>query len=257
MSTYLNANYGINRIGGEGVGSRKGQGIYEESSYAKFDLGEKLELKDGREFRYANFGAAVGAGLVVSQDVSATCAAESQGTMTAAAAGATEVVVTDATTLGSATADQFAGGYLHIVDDAGEAHQYRIKSNTAASSNAVTFTLYDGLVVAVTTATDVAITGGLYNKLVGATGATDYIVSGVTPIAFTSGYYGWVQTRGIATVLSDGAITVGQTLMLSDNVAGSVEALDATAVANSHPIVGYATFAPDDTGYVGVALQLP
>ena len=256
MSTYLNANYGINRIGGEGVGSRKGQGIYEESSTPKFDLGEKLELKDGREFRYANFGAAVGAGLVVSQDVSATCVAEIDNSVTAAAAGATSVTVDNAALSGT-TADQFAGAYMHLTDDAGEAHQYRIKSNTAASTNAVTFTLYDGLVVAVTTATDVAISGGLYNKLVGATGATDYIVSGVTPIAFTSGYYGWVQTRGISTVLADGTITIGQTLMLSDNAPGAVEALDATLVANSHPIVGYATFAPDDTGYVGVALQLP
>ena len=257
MSTYKNANYGINRIGGEGKGSTKGQGIYEESSYAKFDLGEKLELIDGRVFRYGQFNAAVGAGLVVSQDVSATSVVEIDGKATAAAIGATEVILTDSGTLGSATADQYAGGYLHITDDAGEGHQYRIKSNTAASSDAVTFTLYDGLVVAVTTATDVAITGGLYCKLVSATGATDYIASGVTPIAFTSGYYGWVQTGGIATVLADGTITVGQTLMLSDNVAGSVEALDATAVANSHPIVGYATFAPDDAGYVGVALQLP
>jgi len=257
MSTYKNANYGINRIGGEGKGSTKGQGIYEESSYAKFDLGEKLELIDGRVFRYGQFNAAVGAGLVVSQDVSAACAAESEGTMTAAAVGATEVIVTDNTTLGAATADQFAGGYLHIIDDAGEGHQYRIKSNTAASTNAVTFTLYDGLVVAVTTDTDVAITGGLYCKLVSARGDTDYIASGVTPIAFTSGYYGWVQTGGIATVLANGTITVGQTLMLSDGVDGAVERFDGEAVANSHPIVGYATFAPDNTGYVGVALQLP
>ena len=257
MSTYKNANYGINRIGGEGKGSTKGQGIYEESSYAKFDLGEKLELIDGRVFRYGQFNAAVGAGLVVSQDVSATSVTEIDGKATAAAIGATEVILTDSGTLGSATADQYAGGYLHITDDAGEGHQYRIKSNTAASSNAVTFTLYDGLVVAVTTDTDVAITGGLYCKLVSATGATDYIASGVTPIAFTSGYYGWVQTGGIATVLADGTITVGQTLMLSDGTAGAVERFDGTDVAESHPIVGYATFAPDSTGYVGVALQLP
>lgn len=252
MSTYKNANYGINRIGGEGKGSTKGQGIYEESSYAKFDLGEKLELIDGRVFRYGQFNAAVGAGLVVSQDVSATSVVEIDGKATAAAIGATEVILTDSGTLGSATADQYAGGYLHITDDAGEGHQYRIKSNTAASSDAVTFTLYDGLVVAVTTDTDVAITGGLYCKLVGALGTADYIASGVTPIAFTSGYYGWVQTGGIATALADGTIAIGQAVMLSDGTAGAVEAAD-----NSHPTVGYATFAPDSTGYVGVALQLP
>ena len=88
MSTYKNANYGINRIGGEGKGSTKGQGIYEESSYAKFDLGEKLELIDGRVFRYGYFGSAVAAGVLVSQDVSATAVVETNNIATAAAIGA-------------------------------------------------------------------------------------------------------------------------------------------------------------------------
>jgi hypothetical protein len=251
MSTYKNANYGINRIGGEGKGSTKGQGIYEESSYAKFDLGEKLELIDGRVFRYGYFGSAVAAGVLVSQDVSATAVVEIDGKATAAAIGATEVTLTDSGTLGSATANQYAGGYLHITDDAGEGYQYRIKSNTAASSDAVTFTLYDGLVVAVTTATDVAITGSLYNGLIIAS-PTDYIVSGATPRSFTSGYYGWVQTDGVATILADGVIAAGNNLTLSDGVNGAVQAKD----AETEPLIGFATFAPDDTGHVGVKLQL-
>ena len=42
MSTFRNSNFGTNRIGGEGLGSNKGQGIYEESSTARYDIGEKL-----------------------------------------------------------------------------------------------------------------------------------------------------------------------------------------------------------------------
>ena len=229
MSTYKNANYGINRIGGEGKGSTKGQGIYEESSYAKFDLGEKLELIDGRVFRYGYFGSAVAAGVLVSQDVSATAVVETNNIATAAAIGATEVTLTDSGTLGSATANQYAGGYLHTTDDAGEGYQYRIKSNTAASSNAVTFTLYDSLA-----------------------SPTDYIVSGTTPRSFTSGYYGWVQTDGVATILADGTIAAGNNLTLSDGVNGAVQAKD----AETEPLIGFATFAPDDTGHVGVKLQL-
>ena len=251
MSTYKNANYSINRVGGEGKGSRKGQGIYEESSTPKFDIGEKIELKDGRVFRYAYFGTATNQGLLASQDLSATAVVEVDGKLTAASAGAVEVTATDSGTLGSATANQYAGAMFHVTDDAGEGYQYRIKSNTAAASNAVTFTLYDGLAVAVTTDTDVAITGGLWNNLIGATAGTDYVVAGVTPIACTAEYYGWIQTHGIATILADGTIAAGQNLTLSDGVTGAVHAKD----AETEPLVGYAAFAPDNTGYCGVVLQ--
>lgn len=227
------------------------QGIYEESSTQEYPIGTKREFEDGRVFRYASFGAATAAGVLVSQDVSATAVVEIENVATAAAVGATEVILTDSGTLGSATANQYAGAYLHTVDDAGEGYTYRIKSNTAASSNAVTFTLYDGLVVAVTTATDVAITGNLYNTVVAATAATDYVIAGVTARVMQSGYYGWVQTAGVATILADGTIAIGQNLTLSDGVAGAVQAKD----AETEPLVGFATFAPDTTGHVGVVLQ--
>ena len=247
MSTYRNQNHALNKVGGAGTK----QGIYEESSTPKHAIGEKVELADGRCFRYVYTAAAINPGLLVSQDVSATAIVESDGKLTAASAGATEVTYTDSGTVGSATADQYAGGYLHITDDAGEGHQYRIKSNTAASSNAVTFTLYDGLVVAVTTDTDVGVTGGLYYNVVGATAGTDGIIAGVTTRGLTSNYYGWVQTAGIATVLADGSIAIGDNLTLSDGVAGAVQLKD----AETEPLVGFATFAPDNTGHVGVAIQ--
>ena len=248
MSRIDNANYGVHRVGGPGT-----QGIFEESSTPKHPLGEKVELSDGRVFRYASIAATTAAGDIVSQDVSATALVEKENGMTAAAVGATEVIITDSSTLGSATANQYAGGYLHTIDDAGEGYTYRIKSNTAASSNAVTFTLYDAVQVAITTATDAAITGNLYGKVRPALGSADYIAAGVAPRAFTADYYGWVQTRGIATVRVDAAVAIGLPLMLSDGTAGQAEAAD-----NTHPLIGFATFAQDTTnGSVGVALQLP
>ena len=183
--------------------------------------------------------------------MSATAIVESDGKLTAASAGATEVTYTDSGTVGSATLNQYAGGYLHITDDAGEGFQYRIKSNTAASSNAITLTLYDGLEVAVTTATDVAVTGSLWYNVVGATAGTDYIIAGVTPMTFQANYYGWFQTAGVATILSDGAVAIGANLTLSDGVAGAVQTKD----AETEPLVGLATFASDDTGHVGVVIQ--
>jgi hypothetical protein len=249
--SFRNTNFSINRLGGFGDGSNAGQGIYEESSTPKANIGEKMELSGGRIFRYGYTAAAIDRGLLVSQDISATCIVESDGKLTAASANATEVTYTDSGTVGSATANQYAGALLHITDDAGEGHQYLIKSNTAADSNAITFTLFDGLAVAVTTATDVAVTGSPWYNILGATAGTDFIVAGVSPISFTSNYYGWFQTAGIATILSDTAIAIGDNLTLSDGVTGAVQLKD----AETEPLVGYACFAPDDSGHVGVVLQ--
>jgi len=249
--SFRNANYSINRVGGFGDGHKSGQSIFEESSTPTTYIGDKVELSDGRVFRYGYTAGAINRGLLVSQDVSATAIVESDGKLTAASAGATEVTYTDSGTVGSATANQYAGGYLHITDDAGEGHQYRIKSNTAADSNAVTFTLYDPVAVALTTASDVAVTGSLWYNVVAATAGTDYIMSGVTPISFTANYYGWFQTAGVATILSDTAIAIGDNLTLSDGVAGAVQLKD----AETEPLVGFACFAPDDGGHVGVVLQ--
>jgi len=251
-----NQNFGVERVGGTGIGSKNGQGIYTESSTAKYPIGQKLELADGRVFRYGSTGAGVAAGLLVSQDVSATSLAETDNIVIAAAngfdpaAGSTQFQIT----LASITADQYAGALLQITDDAGEGIQYRIKSNSATSATTtdkVDIYLFDPIKVALTTASDIAIVGNLWYNVVGATAGTDYIIAGVTPIAFTSGYYGWFQTAGVATILADGSIAIGDNLTLSDGVAGAVQLKD----AETEPLVGFAAYAPDNTGHVGVVVQ--
>ena len=42
--TNNNHNYSVNRIGDTGKGSKQGQSIYEESSTAKFALGENVKM---------------------------------------------------------------------------------------------------------------------------------------------------------------------------------------------------------------------
>ena len=90
----------------QGPSSGVSQGLYEESSTQQGDVGAMRELADGRRFRYAYFASATAAGLLVSQDVSATAVVETDNIATAADAGATKVTLTDSGTLGSATADQ-------------------------------------------------------------------------------------------------------------------------------------------------------
>lgn len=254
------ARWGSGVIGNSSRGSNiqgAAQGIYAESSVQMAPIGTLRELEDGRRFRYGQAAGTIPAGRLVAQDFSLSAVTENNDIATAAAVGATEVILTDATDLGSATKDQYEGGYLHISDDGGEGHTYRIKGNSAASSNAVTFTLYDGLVVALTTTSDTAITGNPWKELVSATAAGDMVVSGVSMVAVTDNYYAWFQTSGVATVLADGTCNVGDLLTLSDGVAGAVQTMDQgtghEAVAGSCLFTNNET---DDTPHVGILLNL-
>ena len=255
MSTIQNANYGLDRIGGDG-----GQSIYEESSTPKHRIGEKLELSDGRVFRYGYTAQAINAAELVSQDLSETALVDTNDVVIAAsgdfspAAGSYLFQIT----LAGKTKDQYAGGYFQVVNDGGdgigEGIQYRIKSNSATGATTtgkVDIYLYDPIKVTLTTASDIAITGNLWNNLRGAIGTADYVVSGVTPIAFTANYYGWFQTAGVALVASDGTITIGTNLTLSDSDVGHVQIED----AYTEPRIGYSLFESDDDAHVGVLLQ--
>ena len=141
---------------------------------------------------------------------------------------------------GSSTADQFAGGYLHTVNDAGQGYTYRIKSNTAGSSNATTLTLFDGLKIALTAATDMWVAGVCINAM-----------------DVSDENYGWIQTCGYATVLYDAggsAVTIGDQVTLSDGVAGGVQQHDTLAVEQ---IVGHALHVPNaDADFISVYLQI-
>ena len=259
MATYRNNNHAINGIGGHGAGSTTSQGIYEESSTPKHAIGEKIELSDGRVFRYGYTAAGINASELVAQDASATCLADSDNIVIAAsgrfspAAGSSAIQIT----LASISENAYAGGILHIVNDGGdgigEGIQYRIKSNSETgetTSGKVDIDLYDPIKVTLTTASDIAITGGLWYN-VKAAEAADCIISGVTPIAFTANYYGWLQTAGVALISSDGAIALGSNCTMSDTDAGHVQLKD----AETEPLAGFATLLSDDDAHVGVLLQ--
>ena len=86
-------------------------------------------------------------------------------------------------------------------------------------------TLYDPLVVALTTASRVDFVANPYNSVIqNPTTATSAPV-GVAMLATTSGYYGWIQTGGVGVVKADAgaAVTVGTSVVASNGTAGCVE----------------------------------
>jgi hypothetical protein len=213
----------INRIGGHG-----GQGIKEESSTQKAPLGEKLELGDGRCFRYAKAAAAIEIAHLVAADTTVGQLGELDATTTVSCtAGDKEFSITGSGSQLSTTAGFYNDAYLIISDGTGAGETHHIKSHTTAASDKITFTLYDPVTTAFVAASGVAITGNLYGNVLTCDGtsralATDSFARGATTRAIQSGYYFWMQTRGTCSLQFDGAVTAASAVTYGAPMVASI-----------------------------------
>lgn len=237
------------------------QDINTVSATKQVQFGATGMTEDGRRYRYVSFGgtSTIAPGLVV---VAAANTANFQGmaipavTTTASgqitanlATGSTQLVLTN-TTSTTATADQFAEGFLQVIVGGASAatgqYSYRIKGNTAVTAGNVTtsyFTVFLAEALRNTTAlvagTDTANLELSPFSTVN-TSTTAALPVGVTvmpvPNTATVTNYGWVQVAGDCNVLNDagGTITVGGAFGQSVTTAGNVVA----ATASTHPIIG-------------------
>lgn len=204
--------------------------IFDSHSTPRYAVGSKIVRQDGNEYVYSHFGAAVTAGAMCSQDLSESSlldvnvvAPETSASGTDGNAGTKYIQITE-----TVTADQFAGGYISIEDDAGEGHLYRIKGNTATGdpvTGDARIELYDAIVVTLTTDTTANIQGSLYANLEAST-TTDIAVAGVSVRAQAITQYGWVQVAGVASVLTSGTQVIGSgtTLAAAGALAPEAEA---------------------------------
>lgn len=218
------------------------------------DLGERMVTPDGREFRYVRAGAsALVTGNLLQGRAQAT---DSQSLIVAAAAiGDLTVTTTDTTTV---TANEFAGGYLVVTGEAGtgRGEVYRIKSHPAATSAVVTLTLEDPIQVALNASTQVDLVHNQYNGVIQCPTTLTGAPVGVAINDITANQYGWIQTKGIAAVLADGALTVGLPVVASNGTAGAVESI-ADGANELLPIVGFAATGVATTENGAVLLNLP
>lgn len=193
------------------------------SSAQNQPLGSKAETVDGREFKYGLAGASNLAIGKLAQQAAVVANHQNISVAAAAAAGATQVTVTLGAT--AATANQYAGGYLNVIDVAGAGATYLIAGHPAASSSgSLVVSLAEPITTALTTSSKANLTTNPYASMVISATTTISYITGVPGIAVTAAFYGWFQTRGVASVLSDGAVTAGVGLKPSDAVTGAAEA---------------------------------
>ena len=202
-------------------------------------LGVPAVADDGRVFRYVKAGATA---LVVGNLQQASAEKTNHQNLTApvAAIGATSVAVTLGAT--EAQANDYAEGFMVVTVTPGVGYQYRIKSHPAAAASAsLTLTLEDPIEVALTATSRIDLVMNPFKDvIINPTTATSAPV-GVAVYPITASQYGWIQTGGIATVLADGAITVGVNVSASNGTAGAIEAAVTAQAAIGYAITGIAT----------------
>lgn len=201
-----------------------GQEKISTTTRREHSLGTLGMTPDGRKFRWAFSDGALGAGTLLQQKAPTTTHDMDLAIQAARAVGDQTIAVT--LEAGAATLDQYEDGWIHINDGAGEGHIYRIRSNPAAAASAtLTVTLRQGDDVreALTVATSLA--GLMENEWKDvATHATTTVgqSAGVAPDEIADNSYFWCQRGGLASVLVEGTLVLGETASPSTTTAGAV-----------------------------------
>ena len=203
-------------------------------------LGTILELPDGREFKYVLNGS----GAITSGKLTSSAAMignhDMDLTTAAASVGDTSITVTLGGT--AATKDQYADGYIYTNDGTGEGQIYRIASNPAADGSAtlaVTLAANDPVAVACTATTLSGLVVNPYSGIVVSPTSVTNRTLGVTATDIAANAYGFVQTKGLASVLVSGTVVAGEPLRVAGaTTAGAAMALDRDGSGENEQEIG-------------------
>ncbi len=191
-------------------------------SVPQAELGQRIYGDDGSEYVYVLAGAAA---LVVGSLYQERAEDTGDQALAVAATAIGSYTITTTSTV-TVTANQYQGGYVVVSVTPGLANKYRIASHPAATAAAVTLTLEDPILVALTTSSRIDLTPNPYSGVIvqSVSGSLTGRPAGFAVAPVSANQYGWLQTWGPGAVLNDAnaAITVGQDLIPSATVAGAV-----------------------------------
>ncbi len=219
-------------------------------------LGTRGITSDGRVYRYAYAGAALVAGVPV-QTIASTLL-DNDTAYTAPINDTEEISTTwrsftveTETATGEIAANEYADGWVRVATSTASAaagQLIRIKSHDASATSStdalgstmtIVFADDDKLAVTLTTgAVTILHHNPYYGVLSVAGGATPAGgCVGVPNIAFTSAYYGWVQTWGPCAVLQDGVLIQGQNVIVSTSTSDAVAVNVISTSTDAYPDV--------------------
>ena len=245
--------------------------IQDTSTTPKFPVGFGFERADGSKFRYAHFGLLTNRGTVAATDIS-----ESSATYTSIATLSKTFITPSGDNVAvnspgarrlqlliTATDNQFYGGYALVYNLlSGTGYSYHIAGNTATNIPETGYCyveLYDPLVTVIDTTTALSIAGCPWANMEPAT-TTDRIVGGVAVVGHTAGSFGWVQTKGPASCLTDAAIpAIGNPVTLSSTTTGAITQVPVSSSGSVYlltQILGNCMIASSSTNYSLVNLSI-
>lgn len=233
------------------LGGTTGQRVWETNLAAQYSVGTRLITEDGRVFRYAK-----ASNIISVRHFGLKFWGQIGDGIAAVAGGASAVGDYTVTLTGTATKDEYTGGYLSMWSSP---HQFRtILKNTATSGTTFIVTLAEPLTVAVVNAStwcealqspyaNVRLTAGPS----GGDSGNDYSSVAGIPFTITAAVntYLWIQTWGPIIInphgssLQDAGITGGERKLVFD-VEGSVTIEDDAAHGpgadgDEHQIAGF------------------
>lgn len=199
-----------------------GYDLYSSSAIPITDIGALIFGDNGKAFRYALAGETLVVGNVLQSSVVDT-QFDDLAVAANVAIGERQIVLTNGTT--AVTAGQFVGGTVDFSVTPHLGGEYTIVGHsTATNGGSWTITLDRPLRVAITSAaTKATVRRSPWSGVIQLPTTQTGTPAGVAIYAIASGEYGWVQTKGVAAVLSDNStFAVGSALSNSVATAGAV-----------------------------------
>lgn len=236
------------------------QEVYNTYTDRRWMLGTKLILQDGRMFRFCLAGGTTLAPGKVCQSPANVANHILQTPATAGVVGDTSLSVTLGAT--AMTADQYRDGIMSVNLGTGFGYSYALDTHAAVGSGAATgsslkFKRGVSLQKAVpTTANSVSFIANPYsNSIVYPTTPTGAPI-GVPMVSITNAQYGWLQTRGLSTVLTNGTVVIGDAVVTSATTAGAVDPTTSTFAVVYLNLVGFVQVVATSTNYSTIQLTI-
>ncbi len=195
-----------------------------------YSLGQRMETPGGRIYRYAEMGADVGVAANLYESETPDAQNEAMAITTAITANTSTQV---SFTLGTSAQveNEFKEGYVIIeeTDDLGEVHRVA-GSVVAEATKTGTIFLYPGdtfkVGVLVALGNVVTLIPNPYRDIViSPASAPTAFTCGVAPKIIAADGFGWIQTHGVASCLTDGTVIIGEEARASESIAGALAAL--------------------------------
>lgn len=189
------------------------QNVYQTSTSANFNVGQRASTPDGRDWVYVKASAAAAKNAVVVPAAVTSVAA----TISSSTNNLSQIVYITKAAAGW-TAGQFANGWVLIDGGTGTGQTAKIIGNTSD-------TLQLAPETALTTALSTDSTMKIWTQfLVRSSVITTKIqnATGVTQVAFAQNDFGWVLTRGQGGVLAGEVLVVGGSCVTGASTIGEV-----------------------------------